>query len=152
MKKRDASPISLAEERAITRRGFLAAAGGTAALALAGEWLGRHLAAAPEPGVTIHLPDTFEVALGDARALELPGSRQQVLVARPDRETLVAFDRRCPHLGCPVLWSAERQRFECPCHAAAFDARTGRVLAGPPRRGLAPVGVEIGGTRSPRQS
>jgi len=151
VKKRDVFPVSFAEERAITRRSFLAAAGGAAALVLGGEWLGGHLAAAPEPGVTIRLPDTFEVPLGASRALELPGSGRQVLVVRPDRETLVAFDRRCPHLGCPVLWSAERRRFECPCHAAAFDARTGRVLAGPPRRGLAPVGVEIGGTR-PRRS
>src|SRR4051812_43899862 len=46
----------------------------------------------------------------------------RVVAAEP-----VAFDRRCPHLGCPVLWAAERGRFECPCHHAAFDARTGEV-------------------------
>ena len=57
----------------------------------------------------------------------------------PGDDATIAFDRRCPHLGCPVLWSAERTRFECPCHHAAFDARTGEVLFGPPRRGLAPA-------------
>jgi len=62
-------------------------------------------------------------------------------VVRLDADTVVAYERRCPHLGCPVLWSAERGRFECPCHHAAFDARTGRVLFGPPRRGLAAVPV-----------
>jgi Rieske Fe-S protein len=60
---------------------------------------------------------------------------------RLDDGSLVAYDRRCPHLGCPVLWSAESARFECPCHHATFDARTGSVLFGPPRRGLAPAKI-----------
>jgi Rieske Fe-S protein len=68
---------------------------------------------------------------------------REALVVRVDADAPpVAFDRRCPHLGCPVLWSAERARFECPCHHAAFDARTGAVLFGPPRRGLAPARLQ----------
>ncbi|MBI4767806.1 MAG: Rieske (2Fe-2S) protein [Deltaproteobacteria bacterium] len=36
----------------------------------------------------------------------------------------------CTHLGCPVLWAEERNRFECPCHGSLFNAR-GQVTAGP---------------------
>ncbi len=41
-----------------------------------------------------------------------------------------------------VVWAAERQRFECPCHHAAFEARSGRVLFGPPRRGLSAATIK----------
>ena len=34
----------------------------------------------------------------------------------------MAMSRRCPHLGCTVNWVAQKERFYCPCHAAAFDA------------------------------
>jgi Rieske Fe-S protein len=89
----------------------------------------------------VSLDATEPLAVGEARALAMPEGIQ-VLAVRLDADTVVAFDRRCPHLGCPVVWAAARARFECPCHRAAFDARTGQVLFGPPRRGLGRV--EIG--------
>lgn len=138
MRARDSFPVAFADERRLDRRRFLCAAGAAATAVLGGEWLGREI----ERGRA----RTLEVSLG---AVELPrvGASRTVadpaggeaLVVRVDEASLVAFDRRCPHLGCPVLWSEERTRFECPCHHAAFDARTGRVLFGPPRRGLAPA-------------
>jgi arsenite oxidase small subunit len=79
--------------------------------------------------------------VGQGRAVSDPAGGE-ALVVRLDETTTVAFDRRCPHLGCPVLWSPERGRFECPCHHAAFDAATGRVLFGPPRRGLVAANVK----------
>ena len=33
----------------------------------------------------------------------------------------MALYRRCPHLGCMVEWSEDKQRFYCPCHASSFD-------------------------------
>lgn len=33
----------------------------------------------------------------------------------------LAVHSRCPHLGCSVNWSAEQNRFYCPCHASSFD-------------------------------
>ncbi len=54
----------------------------------------------------------------------------------------LALYRVCPHLGCMVPWSAEEQRFLCPCHAAVFNM-TGEVLAGPPPRPLDLFPVEI---------
>ena len=77
----------------------------------------------------------------NAVADEIRRIGREALVVRVSSDAIVAFDRRCPHLGCPVLWSAARSRFECPCHRAAFDARTGAVLFGPPRRGLTPMEI-----------
>lgn len=58
---------------------------------------------------------------------------------------LLALHRECTHLGCTVPWLADRQRFQCPCHASAFDV-TGAVLGPPAPRplDLHPVRVENG--------
>jgi Rieske Fe-S protein len=119
---------------AIDRRRFLTIAGCAAALVAAGEWMGSRLEAAqsvPEVSIT----DATALADGDAHPLVARDGRA-VLALELDDGDIVAYDRRCPHLGCPVLWSPQHARFECPCHHAAFDARTGEVLFGPPRRGL----------------
>ena len=57
----------------------------------------------------------------------------------------LALHRECTHLGCSVPWRAERERFECPCHASTFD-RTGAVLGPPATRplDLLPVRIENG--------
>jgi Rieske Fe-S protein len=145
--KRDAFPIASADAQGLNRRGFLRTATAAAAAVLVGEWSASLLSLDPRPpGEPVRLTDAGTLAPGEARALTLDGSPQAMLLVRLDAESLVAFDRRCPHLGCPVLWSASRERFECPCHAAAFDARTGAVLQGPPRRGLEPIGFELRGT------
>ncbi len=131
-------PIAAAAERKLDRRRFLCVAGGAAALTVAGEWLGGEVERSRERVLEVSLDDAPQLDVGQGHAVSDPAGGE-ALVVRLDDTTTVAFDRRCPHLGCPVLWSPERARFECPCHHAAFDAATGRVLFGPPRRGLVPA-------------
>lgn len=133
-------PIRFAEEQALDRRRLLTMAGAAVVAALAAEWLGLRLGRRPAAAPPLHVPDLDTLAPGTARAVADGGARD-VLVARLDDASVVAFDRRCPHLGCPVVFAAERGRFECPCHHAAFDARTGRTLFGPAGGGLTPVEV-----------
>ena len=121
--------------RRLDRRRFLCAAGAATVAAVAGGVAARRVPEA-DPGA-IAAPD---LPVGAARAVPLSGG--EALVVRGDPTTTVAFDRRCPHLGCPVVWAAARGRFECPCHRAAFDARSGAVLFGPPDRGLTPIEVK----------
>lgn len=138
----DAFPIAAADEQRLDRRRFLCAAGSAAVLALGGEWAARGVLRHDDPPLDVALGDDGAPALavGEGRTVAAADGRE-ALVVRVSADETVAFDRRCPHLGCPVLWAAERERFECPCHHAAFDARTGAVLFGPPRRGLAPAVV-----------
>ncbi len=136
-------PIEVDAERRVDRRRFLGTAGVALAVAAAGDWLARRIVAHVPALPALSAATLAELAPGEAR-----------IVARADGETLAvrlqdgsvaAFDRRCPHLGCPVVWAAERGRFECPCHHAAFDARSGAVLFGPPRTGLTPVAIRTTG-------
>jgi arsenite oxidase small subunit len=132
-------PMTVADEQRLDRRRFLSAAGAALTLAGLGNWLGRRLIArepAPAPVPAAALAD---LAPGEARIVTRNDG--ETLAVRFGDGSIAAFDRRCPHLGCPVVWSAERGRFECPCHHAAFDARTGAVLFGPPDRGLTPTPI-----------
>ena len=56
-------------------------------------------------------------------------------VVRKSASEFVVFDPACTHLGCPYSWSADQNRFICPCHGGVFDI-DGAVLAGPPPRPL----------------
>ena len=130
-------------ERSIDRRRFLRTVGSAAIVTVLVEWWTARTfdeAHSHTPEVSIAARDVPQV--GHAHQVE-DATGEEVLVVRLADSRLVAFDRRCPHLGCPVVWAAARGRFECPCHGAVFDARTGQVLTGPPRRGLTPLTVEI---------
>ena len=137
----DDFPIAATAERTLDRRRFLCTASAATLAVVGGEWFARREADTIPPA-RLGTRDVAGLAVGEARALDAADGRQ-VLVVRLDEAGVVAFDRRCPHLGCPVVWAAARGRFECPCHRAAFDARSGRVLTGPSRRGLTPVAVEV---------
>lgn len=65
------------------------------------------------------------------------------LLVRVDEETFVAYEQQCTHLTCPVIPHVDVGELHCPCHEGVFDLLTGRPLAGPPRRPLARVTLEI---------
>lgn len=152
-------PISRAREHRLNRRGFLLAVGGAAVLTAGAERLRvQSESAAPAPFDAVRLPDLETIEPGRCLPVSLGDDGREALVVRTSTSDVVAYDRRCPHLGCPVVWSAAQWRFECPCHRAAFDARTGAVLHGPATRGLERLRVErrpdgtwlCGGERGPR--
>lgn len=45
----------------------------------------------------------------------------------PDRD-IVAFSRRCSHMGGALAFRAETGTFHCPLHYAMFDARKGGLM------------------------
>lgn len=132
-------PIARDEAQRLDRRRFLCAAGSAVVLAAAGEWTGKRLGEREREPAEIELAAAAAPRPGEASVVAASDGREVLVVGLDD--AVVAFDRRCPHLGCPVLWSVAQRRFECPCHHAAFDGRTGAVLFGPPRRGLSPARV-----------
>jgi len=59
---------------------------------------------------------------------------------------LQAYQRDCPHLGCPLTWVPEDKQVECPCHGSRF-ASDGALLNPPATTGLRtwPVTVDPAG-------
>lgn len=139
------------EEHRLTRRAFLhtlftfSVTAGLAGLPLAA--LAR-LAERSGPKRSPRSPGTpivrvSDVPEGQAYNFYFPGpGHPAVLVHLPGGE-FAAYDRRCTHLLCPVLWDTASGHLLCPCHHGHFDARTGAVLAGPPRRPLPRVPITV---------
>ena len=67
-----------------------------------------------------------------------------LVVLRASATQMLAFDARCPHLGCAV--SGAQKLFICPCHGSLFDL-DGSVKLGPADRPLSALAVTFDGTR-----
>lgn len=72
-----------------------------------------------------------------------PTKRDSAILIRTADGAYHAYGQKCTHLSCPVYYSRNHQRLECPCHEGAFDAATGNVLYGPPPRALDRIDVEM---------
>jgi len=91
---------------------------------------------------SLEIARTEEIPIGGVKLFSYPGPQDSCILFRPDAETFVAFSQKCTHLSCAVTYSSATDRFECPCHQGFFAARTGRVLAGPPKRPLPKIVLE----------
>ncbi|MBW5485533.1 QcrA and Rieske domain-containing protein [Streptomyces bambusae] len=94
-------------------------------------------------GDSEQLPEMRKVAdqllPGESVAFRFPGDDDRAVAVRLSDGTLVGYSAVCTHLACAVLWRADRGpdgELYCPCHEGVFDARTGKVAAGPPPRPL----------------
>ena len=95
---------------------------------------------APAPQVIAGVAD---VPVGGSLIFNYPADSPARLLVRLDEETFVAYEQQCTHLTCPVIPHVDVGELHCPCHEGVFDLLTGRPLAGPPRRPLARVTLEI---------
>ena len=86
------------------------------------------------------------IAIGSALRFEYPGPGEPCVLIRSDERTLIAYGQKCTHLSCAVIPRVAEGRLECPCHEGVFDLPTGRPIAGPPRRPLPVVKLEVRGT------
>lgn len=84
-----------------------------------------------------------ELPVGGAVTFRYPTDDDPGLLVRPDEDSLVAYASQCTHLQCPVLPDVESGQLHCPCHAGYFDLATGEVLAGPPRRPLPRIRLDV---------
>jgi Rieske Fe-S protein len=91
----------------------------------------------------VDIAGVAEVPVGGLRVFEYPAKGHPCVLVRLSDGTFVAYDRRCTHLSCPVVPRPEAGRFHCPCHEGHFDMATGAPLAGPPRRPLPRVTLEV---------
>ena len=137
-------PIPSAEDSYVTRREFTKFLGLTSVaflfgtLATAGRTLARRLLGRNASPVAV--AGIGELPVGGYKLFRYERSDPGILLRLAENK-YVAFDQRCTHLSCPVIFNAEAGQLVCPCHAGYFSAEDGRPLAGPPKRALARLEV-----------
>jgi len=99
-----------------------------------------------KPGFSVHgkneLYDAGDISLFE-KGNVYPFSAEKFFLYRMEDGGLIAISSTCTHLGCTVQFKATDNRFECPCHASAFN-KHGEVLSPPATRALdyLPVTIE----------
>jgi Rieske Fe-S protein len=86
-----------------------------------------------------------EIAIGEAIGFTYPNEHEPCLLVRLSQSEFVAFNQKCTHLSCAVVPRPNEGSLFCPCHDGRFDLRTGVPTAGPPRRPLTRVVLDIRG-------
>ena len=84
-----------------------------------------------------------DLSVGASKVFEYPGRHDSCILVRVDESRYVAYSQKCTHLSCPVIPKVQEDRFHCPCHEGSFDMQTGEPVAGPPRRKLPAVNLEV---------
>lgn len=79
---------------------------------------------------------------GSALNFSYPTAEDTAILIRGTDGSYAAFGQKCTHLSCPVFYSQENDRLECPCHNGGFNSKTGDVLYGPPPRPLDRIELE----------
>ena len=141
-------PIDYPQDHYVERRDFMKFMVLISAAFTAGQfwivaenWLRRRRG---RPALT-RVASLDDVPVGGAIGFTYPGERDDCLLLRPEPGVLVAFSQKCTHLSCAVLPQPEQGRIYCPCHEGVFDLATGRPLAGPARRPLTRIVLEVRG-------
>lgn len=140
-------PYERDEEAQVTRREFcnflgltsaalFVGAAGFAAKATLDAHKSESLAAARIDGAEALAPNS-------SLNFAYPTEKDSAVLVRSADGSYHAYGQKCTHLSCPVYYSRDHQRLECPCHEGAFDAATGAVLYGPPPRALDTIEVEM---------
>ena len=140
-------PYERDEEAQVTRREFCNFLGLTSAALFVGA-AGFAAKAALDARESVSLPvariDGAEtLAPNTSLNFNYPTERDSAILIRTSDGAYHAYGQKCTHLSCPVYYSRDHQRLECPCHEGAFDAATGQVLYGPPPRALDTIEVEM---------
>jgi Rieske Fe-S protein len=139
-------PIDWPEDQYVARRDFakflvltsLAFVVGQAWIAVQ-NWLRRRRGLPPVQAIA----PLAELPVGGARVFYYPTAHDRCLLIRPSAETLLAYDQQCTHLSCAVTPQIADGKLRCPCHHGVFELASGRPLAGPPRRPLPRITLEV---------
>jgi Rieske Fe-S protein len=139
-------PVDIAREEDVERRDFVKFMVLVSAALAAGQFwvVGKDILRRrnPAPGV-MPIARVDEVKVGGAVSFHYPGEHDPCLLVRTDEQTFVAYNQLCTHLSCAVLPRVEQRSLHCPCHEGSFDLMTGRPTAGPPRRPLPKITLQV---------
>jgi Rieske Fe-S protein len=84
-----------------------------------------------------------DVPVGGALTFTYPSLQDPCVLVRLSATVLVGYGQKCTHLSCAVRPVVDQGQLQCPCHEGVFDLGSGRPIAGPPRRPLPLVHLQV---------
>jgi Rieske Fe-S protein len=84
-----------------------------------------------------------DVPVGGVLTFAYPEPQDSCLLVRTGEDRFLAYSQKCTHLSCAVVPNLPESCLHCPCHNGTFDLATGAPTAGPPRRPLPRITLEI---------
>jgi Rieske Fe-S protein len=141
-------PIDWPQDLYVERRDFLKFMVLTSAAFTVGQlWIGVQNWRRKRSGEALiqRIVPVDDMAIGSAVSFTYPNEHEPCLLVRLTDSEFVAFSQKCTHLSCAVVPRPAEGSFYCPCHEGRFDIRTGVPTAGPPRRPLTRIVLELRG-------
>jgi nitrite reductase/ring-hydroxylating ferredoxin subunit len=89
------------------------------------------------------IADLSAIPIGGATTFAYPDEHDDCILVRTAEQRFVAYSQKCTHLACAVTPRVSENCLHCPCHHGFFDLATGSPTAGPPRRPLPRITLEI---------
>lgn len=84
-----------------------------------------------------------QLPVGSTIVFTYPGQDDHCLLIRRSETEVLAYSQKCTHLSCAVVPRMNDGHLFCPCHEGLFDMTSGRPIAGPPRRPLPRITLDI---------
>ena len=139
-------PIDLPQDDYVARRDFvkfmvltsLGLAVGQIWIAVRQWWRG-----APADVEGREVAGAATLPVGGSLVFAYPTPHDPCVLVRVAGTEWVAYSQKCTHLSCAVIPQPDRGIVRCPCHEGVFELRTGRPIAGPPRRPLPRVTLAV---------
>ena len=138
-------PTDIPEEDVLARREFTKFLVLTSGAFAAGQgWIGlmsllRDDQPLPEKRIALE----GDIPPGGVIEFRYPTDDDPCLLIRLGDGRLVAYGQQCSHLSCAVIPQPEQGQLHCPCHNGYFEILEGRPIAGPPRRPLPRINLEV---------
>jgi Rieske Fe-S protein len=138
-------PTDIPEDDTLARREFTKFLVLTSGAFVAGQgWIGlmsrlRH----QQPFPVKQVAPEATVAPGAVVEFRYPSDDDPCLLIRLRDGRLVAYGQQCSHLSCAVIPEPEQGHLRCPCHNGYFEIDEGRPIAGPPRRPLPRITLDV---------
>lgn len=74
---------------------------------------------------------------------EYPKANNPAVLLRTMDGQVLAYSRKCAHLGCSVDYDTSARCLTCPCHRGIYDSRNGYVMLGPPPKPLDQIVLQV---------
>lgn len=143
-------PIDTAQDYYVARRDFTKFMALTSLAFFFGQvWIWLHkIFRKQEVTTSMQIATTAEVAslqVGQTKLFNYPAAHEGCVLVRTGNGPgdWTAFSQKCTHLSCAVVPDPAKRTLDCPCHEGQFDMMTGRPIAGPPRRPLPIIKLDV---------